>query len=84
MEDNNFYDDLAASEPLDCDGGAYAIQELAECIKWLADVQIYQGSKECADIYNGDNACGGWYVAKINQTIAEKILTITEKMISKE
>lgn len=38
MEDNNFYDDLAASEPLDCDGGAYAIQELAECIKWLADV----------------------------------------------
>ena len=61
--------------------GAYALQELSECIKWLAEVQIYQGTKSDVDINNGGNACGSWYVAKINQTIAEKMIRITDKML---
>lgn len=53
---------------------AYSLQELSECIKWLAETQIFCGSKEDTNIYNGDNASGSWYAAKITQTIAEKII----------
>lgn len=61
-------------------GNAYAIQELSECIKWLAELQIFQGGKESADIYNGDNACGSWYAAKITQTLADKIISEAEEL----
>lgn len=37
---------------------AYSLQELSECIKWLAETQIFCGSKEDPNIYNGDNASG--------------------------
>ena len=68
----------------DLDGGAYALQELSECIKWLAELQIYQGNKESTDFYNSEDTCGSWYAAKITQTIAEKMVLITENMIREE
>lgn len=64
------------------DGEEYALQELSECIKWLAELQIYQGTKDNADVHNSEEACGSWYVAKINQTIAQKMILLTEKMLS--
>lgn len=63
-------------------GIVYALQELSECVKWIAELQIYQGSKENTDFYDGDNACGSWYAAKITQIIADKMIEETEKLFN--
>lgn len=59
----------------------WVIQELAECMKWLADTQQYLGTKEEVDLFNGDKACGAWYIARINQNLAETIVEKSEKIM---
>lgn len=66
------------------DGEVYALQELSDCVKWLAEVQLYQGSKNDVNIYNGGNACDSWYIAKLNQTLSEKMVLIAEKILREE
>lgn len=84
MEQKNLPIDVTKKLADFLDGGAYALQELSECIEWLAGLQLFHGDKESTDFYNGLNACGSWYIAKINQTIAEKMILITEKMLCEE
>lgn len=64
-------------------GEVWRAEIMGECIKWIADLQIYQGSKECVDVYNGDDACGGWYVATIIQTLSEKLIKEAEKAMER-
>lgn len=59
----------------------WVIQEIAECIKWLADTQQYLGTKEEVNLFNGDKACGAWHISKINQTLAETIIEKSEKIM---
>lgn len=59
----------------------WKIQEIAECLKWIADTQDFLGGKEDVNLFNEDNACGGWHIAKITQTLAEVIIEKSEKLI---
>ena len=52
-------------------GEVWQIKDLTDCIKWLTDVQEYLGDKQNANVFNGERACGGWYIAKINQTLSD-------------
>lgn len=60
---------------------AWTIQELAECLKWITDAQRYLGSKEDVNLFHEDEACGGWYISKINQTLAEVIIEKSGKLM---
>ena len=62
-------------------GSAWTIQELAECLKWITDTQRYLGSKKDVNLFHEDEACGGWYITKINQTLAEVIIEKSGKLM---
>ena len=66
---NDFARELQEYED-DLLGDVWQIQSLMDCVKWLAEVQENLGDKQNANVFNGERACGGWYIAKINQTLS--------------
>lgn len=62
-------------------GTAWEVQTFGECIKWLAELQIYVGEAKDCNVYNTEKACGTWYISKITQTLADIIVEKSEKLI---
>ena len=64
---------------------AWGIEELAECMQWLAGVQEnLGGDKHDLHLLDTDYACSEWFVSKINfvlaNIISEKASHIMKKL----